>query len=141
MQALCQKQYITGFPSVRVYRKGSDKVITHGFPSHEAYHGDRTTPALEKFIDGLVDSAGKDANAARIPFTRRMTLAEGCQVRVAAACCPGMSCRCRAPPRGVCSCASCSDGSARADVRLCAGEEGAGHDALPPQGGGPLLQR
>jgi hypothetical protein len=82
MQALCAQQFITGFPTIRVFRHGSDKVVQNGFTSHESYHGDRTADALEKFVDDLVTSAGKDpSGTARLPFTRRMNLAEGCKVR------------------------------------------------------------
>ena len=82
MQKLCQKEFITGFPSVRIYRKGSDKIVKNSLIAHEAYHGDRTADALQTFIDSLVGTAEKDSGQARLPYTRRLTLAEGCQVRV-----------------------------------------------------------
>jgi hypothetical protein len=80
VQALCTKQVISGYPSIRIYRQGSDKIVTRGFPDHESYHGDRTTTALQAFVDSLVESVGKNAAAARVPNTRKMSLGEGCQV-------------------------------------------------------------
>lgn len=55
---LCREQQIMGFPSVRVYRKGSDDVMVHGHHEHESYRGDRTLEALSKFADSLIPSAG-----------------------------------------------------------------------------------
>ena len=48
---------------------------------HETYHGDRTADALEKFIDNVADSVNENSRIARVPYTKRITLAEGCQVR------------------------------------------------------------
>ena len=82
MQKLCQEQMITGFPSIRIYRKGSDDVVVHGFHEHEAYRGDRTEAALKAFVDKVVPSAGQPA--ARSSDTRRKTLGQGCMVRTPA---------------------------------------------------------
>lgn len=75
---LCRNQKISGFPTIRVYRQGSDKVVVNGMNEHESYHGDRTVDALTAFVDTLVPTAGKPG--ARLPNTRRMTLGEGCQM-------------------------------------------------------------
>ena len=82
VQKLCQEQMITGFPSIRIYRKGSDDVVVHGFHEHEAYRGDRTEAALKAFVDKVVPSAGQPA--ARSSDTRRKTLGQGCMVRTPA---------------------------------------------------------
>jgi hypothetical protein len=79
VQKLCQEQMITGFPSIRIYRKGSDDIVVHGFHEHEAYRGDRTQTALQAFVDKVVTSAGQPAT--RSSDTRRMTLGQGCMVR------------------------------------------------------------
>jgi hypothetical protein len=82
-QATCVKERITGYPSIRIYRRGSDTVVQGGLIQHESYHGDRTADALEAFIDQVVATEGKSGAAARVPYTRKMTLAEGCQARAA----------------------------------------------------------
>lgn len=79
VQELCNKQMITGFPSIRIYRKGSDEVVVSGRHMHEAYKGDRTEEALKAFVDKLVPSAGSART--RMTETRQLTLGEGCMVR------------------------------------------------------------
>ncbi|GBF88062.1 disulfide-isomerase [Raphidocelis subcapitata] len=55
---LCRAHFITGFPSIRVFRRGKDDIYIQGSHQHEAYLGDRTKEALEGFADSLVPSAG-----------------------------------------------------------------------------------
>eukprot|EP00803_Ostreobium_quekettii_P007184 evm.model.scf_511.4 EVM.evm.TU.scf_511.4 scf_511:75376-78345(+) len=55
---LCAKHGITGFPSMRIYRKGHDEVYVHGAKDHESYTGHRTKEAFVKFVESLVPSAG-----------------------------------------------------------------------------------
>lgn len=55
---LCKTHVITGFPSIRVFRRGHDDLYIHGHHEHEAYTGDRTKEALTGFADSLVPSAG-----------------------------------------------------------------------------------
>jgi thiol-disulfide isomerase/thioredoxin len=37
---LCRQHHITGFPSIRIYRKGSDDISVQGIHDHETYRGE-----------------------------------------------------------------------------------------------------
>ena len=56
---LCREHHIAGFPSLRVFRKGSDDINVYGHKDHEAYRGDRTQTALLDFADNLAPNAGQ----------------------------------------------------------------------------------
>ncbi|XP_057529195.1 protein disulfide isomerase-like 5-4 [Amaranthus tricolor] len=51
---LCRRHHIQGYPSIRVFRKGSDVKDDHGHHEHESYYGDRDTDSLVKFVESLV---------------------------------------------------------------------------------------
>ena len=53
-EALCVEQHVQGYPSVRVYTKGSDAVRGAGKHDHASYHGDRTVEAIVKFATALL---------------------------------------------------------------------------------------
>ncbi|KAK7312891.1 hypothetical protein VNO77_37120 [Canavalia gladiata] len=50
------RNHIQGYPSIRVFRKGSDVRSDHGHHEHESYYGDRDTESLVKFMENLVTS-------------------------------------------------------------------------------------
>ncbi|CAA0840367.1 Protein disulfide-isomerase 5-4 [Striga hermonthica] len=50
---LCRRNHIQGYPSIRIFRKGSDD---HGHHEHESYYGDRDTETLVKTMEELVAS-------------------------------------------------------------------------------------
>jgi len=52
--ALCHSQHVNAFPSIRVYRGGSDTRVTGMGHEHNAYYGDRTPEALVKYIDSML---------------------------------------------------------------------------------------
>ncbi|CAL0333819.1 unnamed protein product [Lupinus luteus] len=52
---LCRRHHIQGFPSIRIFRKGSDIRTEHGH-EHESYYGDRDTESLVKMLENLVIS-------------------------------------------------------------------------------------
>eukprot|EP00891_Asterochloris_glomerata_P001965 jgi/Astpho2/1965/Aster-00474 len=56
---LCREHLITGFPSIRVFRKGHDEISTPFGREHEAYRGDRTEESLLAFADTLAPTAGQ----------------------------------------------------------------------------------
>lgn len=55
---LCRVHQITAFPSIRVFRHGSDDVLVAGHHEHEAYYGNRTREALNALADELAPTAG-----------------------------------------------------------------------------------
>lgn len=73
---LCRGHQITGFPSLRVFRKGHDDINVHGVKDHEAYRGDRTKEALLSFADNLAASAGAPHEYVR--GVTRMAASPGC---------------------------------------------------------------
>ncbi|CAA0383106.1 Protein disulfide-isomerase 5-3 [Arabidopsis thaliana] len=52
--ALCKRNHIQGYPSIRIFRKGSDLREDHGHHEHESYYGDRDTDSIVKMVEGLV---------------------------------------------------------------------------------------
>lgn len=57
---LCRRQHIQGYPSIRIFRKGSDVREDHGHHEHESYYGDRDTDSLVKTMEDLVASVSQD---------------------------------------------------------------------------------
>ncbi|KAI4333822.1 hypothetical protein L6164_018583 [Bauhinia variegata] len=53
---LCRRNHIQGYPSIRIFRKGSDVREDHGHHDHDSYYGDRDTDSLVKFMEDLVTS-------------------------------------------------------------------------------------
>ncbi|PIN15131.1 COPII vesicle protein [Handroanthus impetiginosus] len=51
---LCRRHHIQGYPSIRIFRKGSDLKEDHGHHEHESYYGDRDTDSLVKTMEDLV---------------------------------------------------------------------------------------
>ncbi|KAI9186220.1 hypothetical protein LWI28_015019 [Acer negundo] len=51
---LCKRNHIQAYPSIRIFRKGSDVRDDHGHHDHESYYGDRDTESLVKTMEGLV---------------------------------------------------------------------------------------
>lgn len=51
---LCRRHHIQGYPSIRIFRKGSDVRDENGHHEHESYYGDRDTDTLVKTMEELV---------------------------------------------------------------------------------------
>ncbi|KAE8675218.1 Protein disulfide isomerase-like 5-4 [Hibiscus syriacus] len=55
---LCKRHHIQGYPSIRIFRKGSDLREDHGHHEHESYYGDRDTETLA--MEDLVASVPQE---------------------------------------------------------------------------------
>ncbi|XP_004487592.1 protein disulfide-isomerase 5-4 isoform X2 [Cicer arietinum] len=58
---LCRRHHIQGYPSIRIFRRGSDVRNDHGNHDHESYYGDRDTDSLVKTMENLVASLPAEA--------------------------------------------------------------------------------
>ncbi|XP_057950768.1 protein disulfide isomerase-like 5-4 [Malania oleifera] len=86
---LCRRHHIQGYPSIRIFRKGSDVRDDHGQHDHEAYYGDRDTDSLVATMESLVASipvesqklasANKTSNVTH-DTKRPAPLAGGCRI-------------------------------------------------------------
>ncbi|KAG7594792.1 Thioredoxin domain [Arabidopsis thaliana x Arabidopsis arenosa] len=57
---LCKSNHIQGYPSIRIFRKGSDLREDHGNHEHESYYGDRDTDSLVKMVEELLKPIKKE---------------------------------------------------------------------------------
>ncbi|KAG0474090.1 hypothetical protein HPP92_015947 [Vanilla planifolia] len=56
---LCRRHHIQGYPSIRIFRKGSDVREDGGHHEHESYYGERDTDSLVSAMETLVASIPK----------------------------------------------------------------------------------
>mmetsp|Transcript_26003 Transcript_26003/g.61330 ORF Transcript_26003/g.61330 Transcript_26003/m.61330 type:complete len:463 (-) Transcript_26003:51-1439(-) len=54
--AVCHNNHVNAFPSIRIYRGGSDQKVTGHGHEHNAYYGDRTPEALSAHIEKLLEA-------------------------------------------------------------------------------------
>ncbi|CAN6452193.1 unnamed protein product [Victoria cruziana] len=59
---LCRRHHIQGYPSIRIFRKGTDVKEDQGHHEHESYYGDRDTDSLVQAMEALVSSIPKESN-------------------------------------------------------------------------------
>lgn len=86
---LCRRHHIQGYPSIRIFRKGSDVRDDHGHHDHESYYGDRDEDSLVKTMEALVAAIpvesqkpaleGKSANMSQ-NAKRPAPLTGGCRI-------------------------------------------------------------
>ncbi|KAL9309281.1 putative endoplasmic reticulum vesicle transporter, Thioredoxin domain, Thioredoxin-like superfamily [Arabidopsis thaliana] len=57
---LCKSNHIQGYPSIRIFRRGSDLREDHGNHEHESYYGDRDTDSLVKMVEELLKPIKKE---------------------------------------------------------------------------------
>ncbi|KAL6553419.1 Protein disulfide-isomerase 5-4 [Orobanche gracilis] len=85
---LCRRNHIQGYPSIRIFRKGSDVRDDHGHHEHDSYYGDRDTDSLVKTMEDLVapialqSQRGSDSLPAEVKddTKRPAPLAGGCRI-------------------------------------------------------------
>ncbi|TYI47379.1 hypothetical protein E1A91_D13G169300v1 [Gossypium mustelinum] len=82
---LCRRNHIQGYPSIRIFRKGSDVRETHGHHEHESYYGDRDTDTLVKTMEDLVDSIPQEDKKIALEDKSNVTkrpapLSGGCRI-------------------------------------------------------------
>lgn len=58
---LCRSHHIQGYPSIRIFRKGSDVKDDHGHHDHESYYGDRDTDTLVNTMESLVAPISRES--------------------------------------------------------------------------------
>ncbi|CAL9041429.1 unnamed protein product [Musa banksii] len=86
---LCRRHHIQGYPSIRIFRKGSDVKDNHGHHEHESYYGERDTESLVAAMETLVapvpreshklaleDKSNKSVDTAKRPAP----LTSGCRI-------------------------------------------------------------
>ncbi|KAI3686234.1 hypothetical protein L1987_79908 [Smallanthus sonchifolius] len=82
----CRSHHIQGYPSIRIFRRGSDIKDVHGIHDHESYYGHRDTDSLVEAVEHLVapldsrksveDKYGKTIIYAKRPAPREA----GCRI-------------------------------------------------------------
>ncbi|KHN36716.1 Protein disulfide-isomerase 5-4 [Glycine soja] len=71
---LCRSHHIQGYPSIRIFRKGSDVRSNHGHHDHESYYGDRDTDSLVKTMENLVASLPSESQ--KLPLEDKSDVAK-----------------------------------------------------------------
>ncbi|KAK4420742.1 protein disulfide isomerase-like 5-4 [Sesamum alatum] len=83
---LCRSKHIQGYPSIRIFRRGSDVRVEHGHHDHESYYGDRDTDSLVKAMEDLVapiylqSQRALDGPSTENDVKRPAPLAGGCRI-------------------------------------------------------------
>nr|ACN34146.1 unknown [Zea mays] len=84
---LCRRNHIQGYPSIRVFRKGSDIKENQGHHDHESYYGERDTESLVAAMETYVANIPKEAHALEDksnktvdPAKRPAPMASGCRI-------------------------------------------------------------
>lgn len=84
---LCRRNHIQGYPSIRIFRKGSDVRDEHGHHDHEAYYGDRDTDSLVTTMEELAASVSLESQklaledkSEKVSDKKRAPVTGGCRV-------------------------------------------------------------
>ncbi|KAJ3705253.1 hypothetical protein LUZ61_008958 [Rhynchospora tenuis] len=71
---LCRRHHIQGYPSIRIFRKGSDLKETQGHHDHESYYGERDTDSLVAAMETLVAPIKKESETLALEDKSNKTL-------------------------------------------------------------------
>ncbi|KAK8460544.1 hypothetical protein SEVIR_2G346400v4 [Setaria viridis] len=86
---LCRRHHIQGYPSIRVFRKGSDVKENQGHHDHESYYGERDTESLVAAMETYVANIPKEAHVLALedksnktvdPAKRPAPVTGGCRI-------------------------------------------------------------
>ncbi|KAK1279697.1 Protein disulfide isomerase-like 5-4 [Acorus gramineus] len=86
---LCRRHHIQGYPSVRIFRKGSDVRDNHGHHDHESYYGERDTESIVAAMETYVAPVPKEhqklaledkSNQTEVISKRPAPLTGGCRI-------------------------------------------------------------
>ncbi|KAK1260138.1 Protein disulfide isomerase-like 5-4 [Acorus gramineus] len=86
---LCRSHHIQGYPSVRIFRKGSDVRDNHGHHDHETYYGERDTESLVAAMETYVAPVPREhqkvaledkSNETQVISKRPAPLTGGCRI-------------------------------------------------------------
>lgn len=86
---LCKRHHVQGYPSIRVFRKGSDLKENQGHHDHESYYGERDTESLVAAMETYVANIPKEAHVLALedksnktvdPAKRPAPVTSGCRI-------------------------------------------------------------
>ncbi|KAK5810589.1 hypothetical protein PVK06_025905 [Gossypium arboreum] len=77
---LCKRHHVQGYPSIRIFRKGSDLWDDYGHHEHESYYGDRDTDSLVKAMEELVSPTLLENQKPALEKNRPAPLTGGCRI-------------------------------------------------------------
>ncbi|XP_074564597.1 protein disulfide isomerase-like 5-4 isoform X2 [Curcuma longa] len=82
---LCRRHHIQGYPSIRIFRKGSDVKDSYGHHEHESYYGERDTDSLVAAMETIVAAIPRDSHVLALEdksnhSKRPAPLTSGCRI-------------------------------------------------------------
>ncbi|PPD86991.1 hypothetical protein GOBAR_DD16064 [Gossypium barbadense] len=77
---LCKRHHVQGYPSIRIFRNGSDLRDDDGHHEHESYYGDRDTDSLVKAMEELVSPTPLENQKPAVEKNRPAPLTGGCRI-------------------------------------------------------------
>ncbi|CAN8303031.1 unnamed protein product [Cochlearia groenlandica] len=84
--ALCKRNHVQGYPSIRIFRKGNDLKEDHEHHEHESYYGDRDTESIVKMVGELLKPIKKEdhkdgkSDSAVLSIIKKAPVTSGCRI-------------------------------------------------------------